>query len=127
MTTMLHRRLGAMEKRMGITGNSLDQLSDADLDALLEWVHVRLAEQGNPGSIAELAAGDDREALVRDRYKAAGQSISSREPAVRWPYQRTEALRQEEGPGYRGPRSSRTEAELQQKLDAMFATLRARP
>ena len=121
MTMMLHRRLGAMEKRMGVTGNPLDQLSDADLDAILEGLHVYLAEQGDPRSIAELAAGDDREARVRDRYEAAGQSIEPREPVVRWPYQRAEALRKKEYPGYRGPRSSRTDNELQQKLNAALA------
>ena len=33
---------------------------------------------------------------------------------LRWPYQRAEALRKEEDPGYRGPRSARTDKELQQ-------------
>ena len=52
MTATLARRLGAVERRMGITGSPLDQFSDADLDARWIGSTVRLAEQGNPGSIA---------------------------------------------------------------------------
>ena len=59
MTVTLERRLGAMEKRMDITGNPLEQL--------------------------------------------------------------------EHSPGYRYPRSARTAAEFQQKFDAVFAAVRARP
>ena len=120
MTATLDRRLGAMEKRMGVTGNPLDQLSDADLDALLEWVHVHLAEQGNPGSIAELAAGDAGSAGSRSLRSGRTVDCATR-ARVRWPYQRAEALRKEEYPGYRGPRSSRTDNELQQKLNAALA------
>ena len=128
MTTTLERRLGAVEKRMGITGRSLDQVSDADLDALLEWVHLRLAEQGNRCSIAELAAGDVREAQVRMRTKRQGSRLcTDASPLCAGPISGLEALRKEECPDYRGPRSARTEKELQQKLNAVFATLRARP
>ena len=88
----------------------------------------QLAGHGNAGSIATLAEHDAEEAALRAFYERpdmAGRCTLQLEPAVRWPYLRARARSSDERPHY--PCSARTDVELQQKINALFATLRARP
>ena len=132
MTATLERRLGAVEKRMGVTNRSAGAAQRRRPDALLEWIYVHLAAQGDAEAASRtLAAGDAEEARAPRLLRASRYGRTARpstlEPGVRWPYLRARARSWEERPHYRGPRSARTETELQQKLNAVFATLRARP
>ena len=111
---------------MGLSNDPLKQLSDADLDAALEWCQVQLAEHGNLESIASIAAGDAREVVAHERHERAGRGAPPNQPRVRWPYQRAEAMQQEDSANYRGPRSAQTDEELRQKINAAFAAVGVR-
>ena len=127
MTTMLHRRLGSMEKRMGIT--AAHWTSSATLIWMRCWSGFtsRLAEQGNPGSIAELAAGDDREALVA-RSVQSGRTVDFVTPSTLCvgPISGLRPSGRKKAPATEA-RARRAPRQSPRKLDAMFATLRARP
>ena len=54
------KRLRAVEKRLGVTGNSLEHLSDLDLFAAIGMVAEHLAAEGNADAAADLARHDAR-------------------------------------------------------------------
>ena len=120
------RRLRAVEKRMGVTGNSLEHLSDLDLFAAIGMVAEHLAAEGHADSAATLASHDAEEATVRAFYERADVAGICRlmlEPGVRWPYLRAKARWQEENHGQGEPRSAASEAELWAKLTPALAAL----
>ena len=108
------RRLRAVEKRMGVTGNSLEHLSDLDLFVAIGMVAEHLASDGNVDAAADLARYDLEEATARAFYErpdVAGTCRLTLEPGVRWPYLRAKARWQETNYGQGEPRSAASEAE----------------
>ena len=109
----------------GVDRGRLADFTDLDLLGAIQWCGERLAENGNAESMAMLAEHDAEEAQLRAFYErpdVAGRCKVQLEPNVRWPYLRARARSAEEQTHYRGPRSARTEDELQQKINAMLAT-----
>ena len=120
------KRLRAVEKRMGVTGISLEHLSDLDLFAALGMVAEHLAAEGNADAAADLARYDLEEATARAFYErpdVAGTCRLVLEPGVRWPYLRARARWQEENHGQGEPRSAASVAELLAKLTPALAAL----
>ena len=120
------KRLRAVEKRMGVTGNSLEHLSDLDLFVAIGMVAEHLAAEGNADAAAALARHDLEEATARAFYErpdVAGTCRLVLEPGVRWPYLRAKARWQEENYGQDEPRSAASEAELLAKLTPALAAL----
>ena len=120
------KRLQAVEKRMGVTGNSLEQLSDLDLFVALGMVAEHLAAEGSADAAADLARLDLEEAAARAFYErpdVAGTCRLVLEPSVRWPYLRAKARWQETNYGQDAPRSAASEAELWIKLTPALAAL----
>ena len=120
------KRLRAVEKRLGVTGNSLEHLSDLDLIAAIGMVAEYLAAEGNADAAATLASHDAEEATARafyERADVAGTCSLMLEPGVRWPYLRARARWQEESHGQGEPRSAASEAELLAKLTPALAAL----
>ena len=120
------KRLRAVEKRMGVTGNSLEQLSDLDLIAAIGMVAEHLAADGNAEAAADLARYDLEEAMTRAFYErpdVAGTCRLALEPGVRWPYLRAKARWQETNYGQDAPPSAASEAELWTKLTPALAAL----
>src|SRR4051812_44707457 len=113
------KRLRAVEKRLGVTGNPLEQLSDLDLFAAIGMVAEHLAAEGNEDAAAALARYDLEEAGARAFYErpdVAGTCRLMLEPGVRWPYLRARARWQEENHGQDEPRSAASAVELLAKL-----------
>ena len=122
----MERRLRAVEKRMGVTGISLEHLSDLDLFVAIGMVAEHLAADGNADAAATLASHDAEEAAARAFYErpdVAGTCRLVLEPDVRWPYLRAKARWQEENHGQGEPRSAASEAELLAKLTSALAAL----
>ncbi len=120
------RRLRAVEKRMGVTGNSLEHLSDLDLFVAIGMVAEHLASEGSADAAAALARYDLEEAGTRAFYErpdVAGTCRLMLEPGVRWPYLRARAWWQEENHGQDGPRSAASAVELLAKLTPALAAL----
>ena len=83
------KRVRAVEKRLGVTGNALEQLSDLDLFVAIGMVAEHLAAEGNADAAADLARYDLEEAAARAFYErpdVAGTCRLVLEPGVRWPY-----------------------------------------
>mgnify|MGYP000314171251 CR=1 FL=1 len=120
MTATLERRLGAVERRMGVGRGPLADFSDADLVAALEWIGTALGEGGSE----TLARGDEEEAKLKAFY---GRPDVNHHPVLeegwRWPYQRAQELSWERRPSYNGPRSAATPEELQHKIDTALAAM----
>ncbi len=119
MTATLERRLGAVERRMGIGTGPLAHFSDADLLAAIEWVGTALGESNSK----TLARGDGEEARLKAFYERP--DITCRpdlEEEWRWPYQRAHALRWERD--HPGPRSAATPEELESKINTALSTMR---
>ena len=95
----LARRVHAVEKRLGVTGRPLEQLSDRDLLGAIEAVSQHLAAAGNADAADTLAQHDAQEAALRAfwaRPDMAGSDKPGLEPGVRWPYLRARARWHEE-------------------------------
>ena len=115
------RRVCAVEKRLGVTGRPLEQLSDLDLLGATEAVSQHLAAAGNTDAADTLAQHDAQEAALRafwQRPDVAGRNSPVLEVGVRWPYLRARARWHEETSGQGEPRSAASEAELWQKIAA---------
>ena len=122
----MEKRLRAVEKRMGVTGNSLEHLSDLDLFKAIGMVAEYLAAEGHADAAATLASHDAEEAAARAFYErpdVAGTCRLVLEPGVRWPYLRARARWQETNYGQDAPRSAASEAELWTKLTPALAAL----
>ena len=120
------KRLRAVEKRLGVTGNSLEQLSDLDLVVAMGMVAEHLAAEGNADAAADLARYDLDEATARAFYErpdVAGTCRLTLEPGVRWPYLRAKARWQETNYGQGEPRSAASEAELWTRLTPALTAL----
>ena len=120
------RRLRAVEMRMGVTGNSLEHLSDLDLFVALGMVAEHLAAEGHADAAATLASHDAEEATARAFYErpdVAGTCRLVLEPGVRWPYLRAKARWQETNYGQGEPRSAASEAELWTRLTPALTAL----
>jgi len=120
------RRLRAVEKRLGVTGHALEQLSDLDLFVAIGMVAEHLAAEGSADAAADLARYDLEEAAARAFYErpdVAGTCRLVLEPGVRWPYLRAKARWQETNYGQDAPRSAASEAELLAKLTPALAAL----
>ena len=61
----LARRVHTVEKRLGVTGRPLEQLSDLDLLGAIEAVSLALAADGNTDAKDTLAQHDAQEAALR--------------------------------------------------------------
>jgi hypothetical protein len=59
------RRVHAVEKRLGVTGRPLEQLSDLDLLGAIEAVSLALAADGNTDAKDTLAQHDAQDAALR--------------------------------------------------------------
>ena len=117
----MERRVRAVEKRLGVTGRPLEQLSDLDLLGAIEAVSQHLAAAGNTDAADTLAQHDAQEAALRafwERPDMAGRNSPVLEVGVRWPYLRARARWDEATHGRDGPRSAASEAELWQKIVA---------
>jgi len=117
----LARRVRAVEKRLGVTGRPLEQLSDLDLLGAIEAVSLALAADGNSDAADTLAQHDAQEAALRafwQRSDMAGRNSPALEPGVRWPYLRARARWHEATHGQDEPRSAASEVELWQKIVA---------
>ena len=104
----MEKRVRAVEKRLGVTGRALEQLSDLDLFVAIGMVAEHLAAEGNADAAATLASHDLEEATARAFYErpdVAGTCRLMLEPGVRWPYLRARARWQEENHGQDAPRS----------------------
>ena len=113
MTATLGRRLGAVERRMGVGSGPFAEFSDADLLAAVEWIGTALGEGGSE----TLARGDTEEAeLVNFHERSDVARRLDLEQGWRWPYQRAVALRWERS--HQGPRSAATLEELQARIEA---------
>lgn len=120
------RRLRAGEKRMGVTGNSLERLSDLDLFVAIGMVAEHLEAEGNADAAADLARYDLEEATARAFYERpdiAGTCHLMLEPGVRWPYLRARARWQEANYGQDEPRSATSYADLWAKLTPVLAMM----
>jgi hypothetical protein len=114
------RRVCAVEKRLGVTGRPLEQLSDLDLLGAIEAVSLALVAAGNTDAEDTLAQHDAQEAALRafwQRPDVAGRNSPVLEVGVRWPYLRARA-RHHEAAGRDEPRSASSEAELWRKIVA---------
>jgi len=119
MTPTLERRLGAVERRMGVGTGPLADFSDADLLAAIEWISTALAEDGSE----TLARGDEEEAKLQAYYERPDVACRpDLEQGCRWPYQRARALQWERTSP--GPRSAATPEELQHKIAGSLAAMR---
>ena len=117
----MERRVCAVEKRLGVTGRPLENLSDLDLLAAIEMVSQHLAAEGNEAAADSLAQHDAEEAALRTFYERADAAPGRRlvlEPDVRWPYLRANARWYEKANGSGGQRSAADEVELWQKIVA---------
>jgi hypothetical protein len=117
----MERRVCAVEKRLGVTGRPLEQLSDLDLLAAIEAVSQHLAAAGNVDAADTLAQQDAQEAALRAFWERAvmmGRNSPVLEVGVRWPYLRAQARWDAATDGRDGPRSAASEAELWQKIVA---------
>ena len=115
----LARRVRAVEKRLGVTGRPLEQLSDLDLLGAIEMVSEALAADGNSDAADTLAQHDAQEAALRafwQRPDITGRNSPVLEPGVRWPYLRARARWHEGISGRDEPRSAASEGELWQKI-----------
>ena len=115
------RRVRAVEKRLGVTGRPLEQLSDLDLLGAIEMVSLALAADGNTDAKDTLAQHDAQEATLRAFWQRSGITGSNSpvlEAGVRWPYLRARARWHEATHGQNEPRSARSEGELWQKIVA---------
>ena len=117
----LQRRVCAVEKRLGVTGRPLQQLSDLDLLGAIEAVAQHLAAAGNSDAKDTLAQYDAQEAALRafwQRSDITGRNSPVLEPDVRWPYLRARARWHEATHGQDEPRSAASQAELWRKIVA---------
>ena len=117
----LARRVRAVEKRLGVTGRPLEQLSDLDLLGAIEAVSLALAAEGNSDAKGTLAQHDAQEAALRtfwQRPDITGRNSPVLEPGVRWPYLRARARWHEATHGQDEPRSAASEGELWRKIVA---------
>ena len=117
----LARRVHAVEKRLGVTGRPLQQLSDLDLLGAIEMVSLALAADGNTDAADTLAQHDAQEAALRAFWQPsdmAGRNRPVLESGVRWPYLRARARWHEATHGQDEPRSAASEVELWQKIVA---------
>jgi hypothetical protein len=117
----MERRVRAVERRLGVTGRPLEQLSDLNLLGATEAVPQHLAAAGNTDAAETLAQQDAQEAALRafwQRSDIAGSNGLVLEPGVRWPYLRARARWYEEAHREDEPRSAASEAELWQKIAA---------
>ena len=117
----LARRVRAVEKRLGVTGRPLEQLSDLDLLGAIEAVSLALAADGNSDAADTLAQHDAQEAALRafwQRSDMGGRNSPVLEPGVRWPYLRARARWHEATHGQDEPCSAASQAELWQKIVA---------
>jgi hypothetical protein len=115
------RRVRAVERRLGVTGRPLEQLSDLDLLGAIEAVSLALVADGNAEAADTLAQHDAQEAALRafwERADMTGRSSPVLEVGVRWPYLRARARWEEATHGRDGPRSAASEAELWRKIAA---------
>jgi hypothetical protein len=115
------RRVCAVEKRLGVTGRPLEQLSDLDLLGAIEAVSLALVTAGNTDAEDTLAQHDAQEAALRafwQRPDVAGRNSPVLEVGVRWPYLRARARHHEAAAGRDEPRSATSEAELWRKIVA---------
>ena len=120
---VLARRVHTFEKRLGVTGRPLEQLSDLDLLGAIEAVSLALAlaADGNSDAADTLAQHDAQEAALRafwQRSDITGSNSPVLEPGVRWPYLRARARWHEETDGQNEPRSAASQAELWRKIVA---------
>ena len=67
----MERRVCAVEKRLGVTGRPLEQLSDLDLLGAIEAVSQHLAAAGNTDAADTLAQHDAQEAALRAFWERA--------------------------------------------------------
>ena len=117
----LQRRVCAVEKRLGVTGRPLEQLSDLDLLGAIEMVSQHLAAAGNADAADTLAQHDAQEAALRAFWQQSdiiGHNSPVLEPGVRWPYLRARARWHEATHGQDEPCSAASQAELWQKIVA---------
>ena len=117
----LARRVHAVEKRLGVTGRPLEQLSDLDLLGAIEMVSLALTADGNTDAADTLAQHDAQEAALRtfwQRSDITGRNSPVLEAGVRWPYLRARARWREGISGRDEPRSAASQAELWQKIVA---------
>jgi hypothetical protein len=117
----LARRVRAVERRLGVTGRPLEQLSDLDLLGAIEAVSLALAADGNTDAADTLAQQDAQEEALRafwERADMTGRSSPVLEAGVRWPYLRAQARHHESVAGRDEPRSASSKAELWQKMAA---------
>ena len=117
----MQRRVCAVEKRLGVTGRPLEQLSDLDLLGAIEAVTLALAAEGNSDAKDTLAQHDAQEAALRafwQRSDITGSDSLVLESGVRWPYLRARARWHEATHGQDEPRSAASEAELWRKIVA---------
>jgi hypothetical protein len=117
----LGRRVRAVEKRLGVTGRPLEQLSDLDLLVAIEVIPQHLAVVGNPDAADTLAQHDAQEVALRAFWQRAdmtGRNSPVLEVGVRWPYLRARARHEDATTGRDAPRSAAGEAELWQKIIA---------
>ena len=92
---VMARRMRAVEKRLGVTGRPLEQLSDLDLLGAIEAVSQHLAAAGNADAADTLAQQDAQEATLRAfwaRSDITGRNSPVLEPDVRWPYLRPSTM-----------------------------------
>ena len=117
----MERRVGIVEKRLGVTGRPLEHFSDLDLLGALEIVSGTLVVAGNTDAAETLARQDAEEAALRafwERPDMAGSNFPVLEVGVRWPYLRARARWHEKSSGRGEPRSAASDAELWQKIVA---------
>ena len=117
----LARRVRAVEKRLGVTGRPLEQLSDLDLLGAIEMVSLALTADGNIDAADTLAQHDAQEAALRAFWQqsdSTGRNSPVLEPGVRWPYLRARARWHEATHGQNEPRSAASQAELWRKIAA---------
>ena len=127
MTGTLGRRLGAVERRMGVDRTPLGNFTDLDLLGAIQWVSELLAAQGAADSIATLAEHDAEEAKLRafhERPDVAASCTVQLEPDVRWPYLRARARHWENG-RHQGPASAQTAEDLARKIGAALAAMKS--
>jgi hypothetical protein len=129
MTATLQRRLGAMEKRMGVDRGLFADFTDLDLLGALQWLGELLAADGDAGAAAMLAAHDAEEGKLRSFHECpdvARVCAPDLEPDVRWPYLRARA-RYYEPSHSPGLASAASAEDLERKIHDELARMRIAP